>query len=99
MANSQDSLFSPVEGENKGDIIIYALSTCGWCRKTKSFFNDHNVAYSYVDVDQLPEDVRGDVLKKQRGYNPSGSFPTIVVDGGNVIVGYDLPELEKLTAF
>ncbi len=22
-----------VEGENKGDVVLYALSTCGWCKK------------------------------------------------------------------
>jgi len=24
-----------VEGENKGKILLYSLSTCGWCNKTK----------------------------------------------------------------
>lgn len=22
-----------VDGENKGNIILFALSTCGWCKK------------------------------------------------------------------
>ncbi|MCJ7714049.1 glutaredoxin family protein, partial [Candidatus Bathyarchaeota archaeon] len=42
-----------VEGENRGDVKLYALSTCGWCKKTKGLLNDLHAQYSYVDVDQL----------------------------------------------
>lgn len=25
-----------VDGENKGNIVLFALSTCGWCKKNKN---------------------------------------------------------------
>ncbi len=28
-----------VPGKNEGKFMLYALSTCGWCRKTKSFLD------------------------------------------------------------
>lgn len=41
-----------VEGRNNEHrVLLYALSTCGWCRKTKKFSADNNVEYEYVDVD------------------------------------------------
>jgi len=28
-----------VEGKNAGQIILYALSTCGWCKKTRELLS------------------------------------------------------------
>ena len=47
-----------VKGKNKGKIILYALSTCGWCRKTKEFLNDLGVGYDFIYVDYLEGDDR-----------------------------------------
>ena len=38
-----------VDGKDKGKVFLYALSTCGWCKKTKAFLNEQGVEYSYVD--------------------------------------------------
>jgi glutaredoxin-like protein NrdH len=35
-----------VKGVNKAKIVMYALSTCGWCAKTKKFLNELGVSYS-----------------------------------------------------
>ena len=40
-----------VDGKNVGDIFMYALSTCVWCRRTKALLNELGIAYQYVDVD------------------------------------------------
>ena len=45
-----------VKGKNKGKIMLYALSTCVWCKKTKKFLDQLGVEYNYVYVDQLEED-------------------------------------------
>ncbi|MFQ5905703.1 MAG: glutaredoxin family protein [bacterium] len=42
-----------VEGKKKGDVLLYALSTCGWCRKTKRLLEKLRVEYDYVYVDLL----------------------------------------------
>jgi glutaredoxin-like protein NrdH len=34
-----------VAGKNAGDIKVYALSTCPWCKKTKQLLNDFGVEY------------------------------------------------------
>lgn len=85
-----------VAGRSLGNIKIYTLSTCGWCKKTKNFLNNHNVAYSYIDVDLVPEDERDQVVREQKKFNPAGSYPTIVLDNGRTIIGFDEPSLLKL---
>jgi glutaredoxin-like protein NrdH len=87
--------FTEIDGRDIGDIKIYALSTCGWCKKTKKFFEDNHIKYAYVDVDWLSPEETDPVRKEQLKYNPAGSFPTIVVDGA-CIVGYDEEKLNRL---
>jgi len=51
-----------VQGNNAGDIFLFALSTCVWCRKTKSLLNELGVEYSYVDVDLLEGSAKRDAV-------------------------------------
>ena len=90
------SEFTKVEGRQIGDIKIYALSTCGWCKKTKRFFNDNHIAYSYIDVDMLPPKEADTAVAEQMKYNPHGSFPTIVIDSKRCIIGFNEAELLEL---
>jgi glutaredoxin-like protein NrdH len=78
-----------VDGKKVADVMLYALSTCVWCRKTKALLNSLGVAYDYIDVDLLDGDVRQTVMAEVARHNPSRSFPTIVVDKASVIVGFD----------
>lgn len=88
--------FTFVEGMDFGNITVYALSTCGWCKKAKKFLNEHNVAYSYIDVDLLPADEVDKVVEEQMKFNPTGSFPTIVIENKPTIIGFNLESLNKL---
>jgi len=73
---------------NKHKVLVYALSTCAWCKMTKRFLNDHNIEYEYVDVDLTTDDdhekIRQDIINK--GGEPS--FPTLIVDNKTVITGF-----------
>ncbi len=78
-----------VEGEKRGDIVLYALSTCGWCRKTKELLQSMNVAFDYTEVDLLSGKERDDAIEEIKRWNPRCSFPSLVIDGEQCIVGYD----------
>jgi len=84
-----------VDGEKKGDIRLYALSTCGWCQKTKAMLNDIGVEYEYVDVDLLEEGDRKEVIEVVKVHNPKCSFPTMVIDGDRCIVGFNETETKE----
>ncbi|MBN1431226.1 MAG: glutaredoxin family protein [Methanomicrobiaceae archaeon] len=84
-----------VDGKDKGLIVLYALSTCAHCKKTKELLNELGVAYRYLLVDQLPEDELNEVYDEMKKYNPVGSFPTTVIRGKTVIVGSRLDEIRE----
>jgi glutaredoxin-like protein NrdH len=76
-------------------IMIYTLSTCSHCKACKSFLNNNNVEYDYVDVDQLQGERRQDIIDEIRDHNPNLSFPTILI-GDKVIIGFRENELKEL---
>ena len=85
-----------IDGKNKGNIMLYALSTCVWCKRTKRLLNDLKIAYDYIDVDLLDGAEREDINKKVLKWNPSGSYPTIVIDERKSIVGYDPEKIREV---
>jgi glutaredoxin-like protein NrdH len=86
-----------VEGKNrKHRVIMYALSTCAWCKMTKRFLNENSVEYEYIDVDltndEDHEKIRQDIMK--RGGEPS--YPTIIVDEKTVITGFRKDKIKEV---
>jgi glutaredoxin-like protein NrdH len=84
-----------VSGKNsKHKVLMYAISTCAWCKMTKKFLKDNNVEYDYVDVDLCKEGdkekIRQDIL--DRGGDLS--YPTIIIDNKTLITGF---RKDKLT--
>jgi glutaredoxin len=84
-----------VEGKNVGNIKLYALSTCGWCKKTKKLLADIGVAYDYIDVDLLEGKEKETVEAEIKKWNPRCSFPTIVINDKSCIIGFDEDRIKR----
>ncbi len=84
-----------VPGKNKGDILLFALSTCVWCGKTKKLLDDMGVAYTYEYVDLLAGKEREAAVKEITGWNPLCSFPTLVINNEKCIVGFKEAEIKE----
>lgn len=84
-----------VPGKNKGKVMLYALSTCGWCRKTKKLLDEMGIEYHYVDVDLVKDEEKESARKEVMRWNPRCSFPTIVVNDQLSIVGFDEQKLRE----
>lgn len=84
-----------VSGKDAGKIMLYALSTCGWCQKTRSLLSSMGVAYDFIYVDQLQGKDREDTINQVRKWNPASSFPTIVINESKCIVGFDEANIRK----
>ena len=82
-----------VSGENAGHTVLYALSTCVWCGKTKTFLSGLGVEYYYEDVDLLQGDERKKALDTVKQWNPGCSFPTLVINDNKCIVGFKENEI------
>mgnify|MGYP001095038066 CR=1 FL=1 len=85
-----------ISGKNKGKIMLYALSTCIWCRKTKNLLNELGVEYSYIDVDLLEGEEKEKIKKEIEKWNPACSFPTLVINVEKCIIGYKEKEIRDL---
>lgn len=84
-----------IPGKKSRHIMLYALSTCGWCRKTKQLLDELGVEYNYEYVDKLQGEEREEAMRKIKAWNPSCSFPTVVLDDEKCIVGYREDEIRE----
>ena len=84
-----------VNGKKKGNIMLYALSTCGWCAKTKELLRALGVEFNYVYVDLLEEKEQDDAMNEVERWNPKGSFPTLVIRDMICIVGFREDEIRE----
>jgi glutaredoxin-like protein NrdH len=80
--------FIHIEGKNKGKIVLYALSTCVWCKKTRQFLDDLGVEYNYVYVDLLDQSGSTSATEDIKVWNPACSFPTLVINDEKCIIGF-----------
>jgi glutaredoxin-like protein NrdH len=78
------------------NVKLYALSTCGWCKKTKQLLDTNGVEYDLVYVDLLEGDDREAVLAEVRKWNPRTSFPTVVVNESESVAGFKEERLREL---
>jgi len=80
---------------NKHKVLMYAISTCAWCKLTKKFLKDNNIEYEYVDVDlsniEGREKIRREILKR----GGSLSYPAIIIDDKILINGFRKDEIKE----
>lgn len=84
-----------VNGKKKGNVMLYALSTCGWCARTKELLRKLGVEFDYVYVDLLEGKEQDTVMHEMEKWNPKGSFPTLVIRGEQGIVGFREEEIRE----
>jgi glutaredoxin len=78
----------------KTRIMLYTLSTCSHCMRTKKFFKDNGIEVEFTDVDLLSGEERQRVMDEVRKLNPECTFPTICI-GDNVVVGFNEERIRK----
>jgi len=83
-----------VDGKDRGNIILYALSTCVWCRKTKQLLDQLGVGYNYVDVDLLEGKEKENATEEVKKLNPRCSFPTLAIND-KCIVGFNEDKIKE----
>jgi len=87
---------SKVPGNNsKHKVFVYALSTCVWCKMTKQFLKDNDIAYEYVNVDLENETDKEKIRKDITAKGGSLSYPTTIIDDKIVVTGFRKDLLKK----
>ena len=87
--------FEHVDGNDRGSVRLFALSTCVWCKKTKRFLDELGVAYDYVFADHAQGSERDEIIETVTNWNPRCSFPTLVIKDEKCIIGFKEDEIRK----
>lgn len=88
--------FSKVSGQKRQHkVIVYALSTCAWCKMTKQFLKDNDVEYEYIDVDLCQEEDKQKIREHIQSKGGPLSYPTIIVDDNMLITGFRKDKLKE----
>ena len=82
------------EGNNSShDIVVYALSTCGFCKKALAFLDEKGFSYRYLHLDQLPLETKTEIKKILRErFKENPAFPFAVIDDTEHLVGFIQPD-------
>jgi len=89
--------FSKVSGkQSQHKVVLYALSTCAWCKMTKQFLKDNDVEFEYIDVDLCEEEDKQKIREQIQSKGGSLSYPTTIVDDNLVITGFRKDKLKEV---
>lgn len=97
--NSSKEKGDHVSGIDKGKVIMYGLSTCVWCKKTKQLLTDLGVDFDFIYVDKLAGEEETQAIEEVKRFNPSTSFPTTIINGEKAIVGFKEKEIREALGF
>ena len=88
--------FSKISGKkSQHKVVLYALSTCAWCKMTKQFLKDNDAEFEYVDVDLCEEEDKQKIRQRIRSKGGSLSYPTVIVDDKVLITGFRKDKLKE----
>ena len=92
--------FITEDGNDSGhSITVYALSTCGFCRRAISYLRERKLAFRYVYIDELPPDVKAEIKAELREkYMRNLVFPFLVVDDRESTTGFVQEKWNELLA-
>lgn len=83
--------FSPppdFSAQHPEGVVLYATEWCGYCRKTREFFKQNNIAFVEYDIEKSAEGrAQYDQLR--------GSGIPLIVIRGEVLRGYDPSALKR----
>jgi glutaredoxin len=86
--------YTTVDGERKDhEITVYALSTCGFCKRALAFLNAERIAYRFVHMDLVPLETKNEAKKElKEKFKDDVAFPFAVIDGERHLVGFIEPD-------
>jgi glutaredoxin-like protein NrdH len=88
--------FSKVSGQKRQHkVVLYALSTCAWCKMTKQFLKDNDVEFEYVNVDLCQEEDKQKIRQHIQSKGGPLSYPTIIIDDNMLITGFRKDKIKE----
>jgi len=91
--------FKVIGGRKQHKVVLFALSTCAWCKLTKQFLKDNEVEFSYLDIDLINEDEKEKIRQIIRDKGGPLSFPTTIIDDKILITGFRKDKIKEALNF
>jgi glutaredoxin len=87
-----------VSGKKTKDILVFSLSTCVWCDKSRELLDELGLEYGHLIVDLMDDDAeQQEVFNILGKYGDNIGFPMILInDGEKVIMGFNEAEIRAL---
>ena len=79
-----------------GLFMVYALSTCVWCKKTRALLEELGIGYDYVYVDLEEEEDQNRIEEEIASFGEGIGYPTIIINGTECISGYIPDKIRSL---
>jgi len=84
-----------VEGKHESNhVLLFTLTTCLRCKKTKDFLVEQDIAFEYIDVDLISWEARREIVDILVSMKIPVGFPVSVIDDSKIISGYHPDELK-----
>jgi len=82
--------YAIVDGQKKEPVItVYALSTCGFCKRAMRFLEDRGFAYRYLYVDTIPVETKNQAKRElKERYQADVAFPFVTLGSDRHLVGF-----------
>lgn len=90
--------FTEETGRDVGkEVIVIALSTCGFCKKALRYLRENNIAFKYVYFDDLEREEKDTLREELRSnFNERLAFPFLILDRKKAHVGFNEEDWNRL---
>ena len=80
---------------NKHKVLVYALSTCGWCKLAKQFLKDNAIECEYIDVDLCSMEDKEKIRQDIQNRGGLLAYPTVIIDNKILLTGAPQDKLRE----
>lgn len=84
------TLFTEVKGSKTNKKLVFiGLSTCGFCKRAKTFLDDEGWNYSFLYIDKLSREERVKIKDDiRKTFTPDLSYPFLIIDDSEYLKGF-----------
>jgi len=82
--------FDQEKGDNKEkDVVLLALSTCGFCKRAIAFLKKNRIAFRRVYIDKLDPEIKQQLKDDfQKKFHFKMIYPLLILDEKETVTGF-----------